>query len=334
MSDPTYRELAAVVVENPVFRGLFVVFVGLLDLVIGRRYAPPAGSPPAGNVSDVPESEAVRAPLSPVHEHSVGTRCGRRGVFLLALVALVAAPLLGGCGRSIFRVDPAAESAEEPAGVQDKATIVASGDVDPGREAEELARIGTAERVKSAAVEASARVDELAIKSRARLAARADFAESVKRWTGLALVALAGVGVLALVGSMLPLAQTFGLDVGDAARALAGLAVLSLVRYALLAWGIVVADAAVVACLVLAVLAGLAVGLPLGYGWFRRNVWSTYTKLSAKPDEASAATAVWALAVGATGNTERDRASRRATLHSHMLANQHAAATRPEGMTP
>ncbi len=331
MSD-TLMECAAVVVQNPIFRALFVVFVGLVDLVIGRRYGSRDGSPPTVVVSDVPESEAVRAPLSPVHEHSVGTRCVRRGVFLFALVALVLVPFLAGCSRGEgYRVDPAREAAEgEAAGIQDDATIVASADVAPDGEAAELARIGTQERVKSAAAEAAARVDELVIKSRARLAARADFAESVKRWTGFVLFALGLVGVAALIGSFLPAGRAIGLDGRDAATALAGLAGVSLARYILLAWGVVVADGAVLACIVLAVVGGVAVAIPLGYAVFRRYVWSAYTRLAAKPDEASAATAVWAVAVGATGDNERDRTSRRAALHSHMLANQ-AAATRPEG---
>lgn len=326
MSD-TLMECAAVVVQNPIVRGLFIVFVGLLDLVIGRWYAPPvAGSPPSSEHKD---SEAVRAQLHPNHEHFAGSHCVRRGVFLVFAAALVLLPILAGCSRSSrepalsMRIDgePTAPSRAE-------ATIVASGDVEPEGEAAELARIGTTERVKTAAVEASARVDEAELAARTRLAARTDFAASVKRWTGFALVALAGVGVAALVGSMLPFGATFGLEASDAAYALAGVIVLSMVRYALLAWGIVVADAAVIVCIALVVVAGLAVGLPLGYGWYRRRVWHTYWTLSNKNDEARAATAVWAIAANANGEGERDKQARAATLQSHTHSNQHYYAAR------
>lgn len=322
MSDPlshTLMECAAVVVQNPIVRGLFVVFVGLLDLVIGRWYASfvDRASPTRAPL----ESEAVRAHNPPIHERSVAIRPWRRGVFWLLAAGLLIAPMVG-CSSS-----PDAS----PDASQDEATFVAFDGPNVANHADAdtaIERIEATERVKSAAVEATARVDELTIKSRARLAARADFADQVKRWTGLSLLALAAVGIAALVGSMLPLGRGLGLDTNDAARALAAVVVVSLVRYALLAWGILAADAAVIVCIVLAVVAALAVGLPLGYGWFRRNVWATYRTLASKNDEARASTAVWALAVGATGEGDRDKVARAATLETHTIANQHYYAAR------
>lgn len=173
----------------------------------------------------------------------------------------------------------------------------------------------------SAAIEEVWRLTDLEIarvKAEAKLSAakqageaRADFAATVKRWTGWAMGVLLACAVGMLIASFVPFTAGF-VNRRDAGIAFASVAGVSMLRYGLLRYGMLATDVALWVALGTLVVGGLAVGIPLGVSWFRRRVSKTAEALEAKgPTEVRAAAALYATAQGATTESPRDIAKRR-----------------------
>lgn len=183
---------------------------------------------------------------------------------------------------------------------------------------------GSAQDVQ-AAIEEVWRLTDLEIarvKAEAKLSAakqageaRADFASTVKRWTGWAMGVLLACAVGMLIASFVPFTSSL-VNRRDAGIAFASVAGVSMLRYALLRYGMLATDVAMWVALGTLVVGGLAVGVPLGVSWFRRRVSKTAEALEAKgPSEVRAAAALYATAEGATSESPRDIAKRRDILN-------------------
>lgn len=97
-----------------------------------------------------------------------------------------------------------------------------------------------------------------------------DFYDTAKAVTGWILAGLALTALACFIGSLIPWGRAVGLDAGDATKALAGVAVVSVARFALLRWGIMAANVGFWVVIVLAIVAAVMTLWPIVAGAVRR----------------------------------------------------------------
>ena len=153
---------------------------------------------------------------------------------------------------------------------------------------------------------AKAQADARVAAEQAKADARTDFLDGVKTWTGWSMAALALIGVAALVLSFLPWTTAWGFDAGDSAKAFGAVAALSIGRYILLRYGLLVGDIAAWVLIAALIASAVVVAVMVGKALIRSKLFTQAKVLEVK-GHTSEAVALLATAKGKTGEGVLDK---------------------------
>jgi hypothetical protein len=162
---------------------------------------------------------------------------------------------------------------------------------------------------KIAKIKAQAAIDT----EQAKNDARTDFLGQTKTWTGWAMGLLALAGVAAIIGGFIPFAAALGISAADGAIAFLGVAGLSILRYILLRYGLLVGDVAAW-CAIGILIAAVAVVIGMIVRALYRGTLLKQASNLLAAGHTDAAVALESTAKGKTGQTIADKAWRKAQV--------------------